>query len=161
MRAYDANRKRGERTDAVLRTSARIATTRVAIVQLIAQRKATSELPPTSEHQDGCAPRSPRELRRPPRMLRARVVRRASRRGGANGCCVYYAHRHRHNFDDPTRQRGMRDGVVSHPRSLPNVLLVRRIQQSERDRSTRKRRLRRAISEGGGLRFRRLWARVP
>ena len=78
MRAYDANRKRGERTGAVLRTTARIATTRVAIVQLIAQRNATSELPPTSEHHDGCAPRSPRELRRPPRMLRARVVRRAA-----------------------------------------------------------------------------------
>ena len=62
----------------MLRTTARIATTRVAIVQLIAQRNAPSELPPTSEHHDGCAPRSPRELRRPPRMLRARVVRRAA-----------------------------------------------------------------------------------
>ena len=62
----------------MLRTTARIATTRVAIAQLIAQRNANSELPTTSDHNDGCAPRSPRELRRPPRMLRDRVARRAA-----------------------------------------------------------------------------------
>ena len=78
LRACDANRKRGERAGAVLRTTARIATTRVAIAQLIAQRNANSELPTTSDHNDGCAPRSPRELRRPPRMLRDRVARRAA-----------------------------------------------------------------------------------
>ena len=62
----------------MLRTTARIATKRVALVQLIAQRNENSELPPTSEHNDGCAPRLPRELRRPHRMMRARVVRRAA-----------------------------------------------------------------------------------
>ena len=63
---------------AVLRTTARLATTRVAIVQLIAQRNENSELPPTSDHNDGCAPRLPRELRRSQRMMRARVARRAA-----------------------------------------------------------------------------------